>query len=112
MAFTSPLYGCTVTIGTTPTQLLALIHALGGKYANCPGSSRSWNIQTDISNSDYVLAGDENVALSPQQCFYNFGGGGFTFLDRAEIPGLAPIGSIYVVAHAAGQLLNIAVFGE
>ena len=108
---TRALSGVTITV-SAKTNILAAIQALGGVYANVASSSRSWNIQLDpTSTCNYCLAGDENVAISPQQCFF-YMGLNFTFLDRASLPGMCPIGSVYVVPDTGNAILNIAVFGD
>ena len=108
---TRPLTGVTISI-TAKQNILAQIQAIGGVYANVASSARSWNIQLDpASTCGLCLLGDENVALSPQQCFLNMGLN-FTMLDRASMPGMCPIGSVYAVPDAGTAILNIAVFGD
>jgi hypothetical protein len=105
------LYSGTVTAPqTTAVSLLGLIHALGGQYANVPGSSASYQIQFDPSNATNILMGDENTALSPQMCAYNAPGGGADSYSQRP-PYIGPIGSLFVVAAGAGAaLINFAVF--
>lgn len=104
-----PLYACTVTVTNTPQNLLALIQAIGGKYKNCPGSSASYQLQADPANSNNILVGDENVAVSPQQCAALLApGAGDSYATRC--PYIGPIGSLWVVTSAATALLNLAVF--
>jgi hypothetical protein len=106
-----PLYACTITAPpTTAVSILSLIRALGGRYANCPGSSASFQIQWDPNNGTNILMGDENTAISPQQCAVNMGPGGADSYSQRP-PFSAPIGSLYVVATGAGAaLINVAVF--
>ena len=91
--------------------LLSLIQGLGGNYASCPGSSRSYNWQCDPANGANVLVGDENVAISPQQCGLNMAPG-VGFLDRASTPAMTPLGSVYVLAVSGSQKLNVWVAAE
>lgn len=105
------LYAGTVTAPqTTAVSLLGLLHALGGQYANIPGSCPSYQIQFDPQNATDILVGDENTAISPQQCaIRGQPGGGDSYATR--VPYIGPIGSLYVVAVASGAaLLNVAVF--
>lgn len=106
-----PLYACTVTAPqTTAVSLLGLIQALGGKYVNCPGSSAQYQLQFDPSNAANILVGDENTAISPQQCAVNGQPGGGVGVG-VGMPYIGPIGSVYVVASISGAaLLNVAVF--
>lgn len=106
-----PLYACTLTLTTTPANLLTLIRALGGKYANCSGGSASFQLQADPNNAQDIFVGDENVAISPQQCMARLVAAGGADSYAAVIPFNAPIGSVWVVAVASGTaLLNVAVF--
>ena len=75
-------YGCTVTVPTSPTSLLALIQALGGRYANIPSSCRSYQIQPDTTNTVHILVGDAAVAVSTQNCAMNLPAA-TSFLDVA-----------------------------
>jgi hypothetical protein len=105
------LYTGTVTAPiTTAVSLLGLIRALGGQYANVPGSSASYQLQFDPNNGTNILLGDENTALSPQQCAYNASPGGADSYSQRP-PYIGPIGCLYVVAVGSGAaLINFAVF--
>ena len=109
MAANQPLYACTVTVTNSRQSLLALIQATNTKNAGCPGSSRSWNVQFEPSSSGDIYLGDEAVSATNCGLHVQVGGG---FLDRASIPGIAPIGSIWVVTGTGTAKLNVMVFGE
>jgi hypothetical protein len=107
-----PLWAPTVTVtGATAVTLLSLIRAKGGIYANMPGSSRMYQIQPDPTNTDTVLVGDENVAISALNCGVKMPAGSSLFY-AATSPALAPIGSLYVLAASGSQLLNVMVASE
>ncbi len=105
-----PLWACTLSI-STKVSLLAAIRALTGNYSDCPGSARAYQLQPDPANSAAILIGDENVAVSPQQCGVNMAAGSGLFYG-ATSPALAPISSLYAVAVSGPQLLNLMVISE
>lgn len=108
--FQPALMTCTVTVPGSPTSLLALIKALGGRYANAISSSAGFSAQADPNNTDDILIGDETVAVSPQSCGVYLTAGAAES-DSARIPYTAPVGSFWVVSKAGGSpLLNIVIF--
>ncbi len=106
-----PLIGVTVTVTGAAANLLALIRAKGGIYANTPGSSRNYTIQPDGANSDNILVGDEGVSISPQNAGLNMPKGSGAYYS-ATLPAMAPLGSLYVLAASGSQLLNVIVISE
>lgn len=107
-----PAYGVSVTVTSSAQSLLALIHAVSSPaqfYTNVQGSCRSWNVQLDPDSGQDVYLGDDNVSTSSCGIRLQSGGG---FLDRASIPGMAPIGSIFAVTASGSSKLNIFVFPE
>lgn len=111
MPFQNPVYACTVALTGTAQNLLALVQAKGGRYANVQSSCRSYQMQLDPASASGALIGDENVAASPQNCGLNLATGD-GFLDRASVPGMAPIGSLFGVAAGSAATLNLMIFPE
>lgn len=111
-----PLYTGSLTLSTSPKNLLALIRAIAspaGFYTNVPGATRAYSLQADPANSngDNILVGDENLTLSPQNCGVNMVPG--SSLNReATTPAMGPLGAIYVAASTGSPILNFAVYPE
>jgi len=104
-----PVYAATLTLTTTPQNLLTLLQAIGGRYLNCPSSSRSYQIQADPANTPKALIGDENLALSPQQCGQVLSAG-VVLTDRATMPYIAPFGSLWGASATSTALVNVMVW--
>ncbi len=100
-----------MTVTGAAANLLALIRAKGGIYTDCPGSSREYTLNPDATNGAGILIGDENVALSPQNCGINMPAGSGAYYS-ATLPAMAPLGSLYVLAVSGSQLLNVVVISE
>jgi hypothetical protein len=100
----------TLTLTTSPQNLLKLAQGLGGKYINMNSSGYSYQIQFDPNNGANILIGDENVAVSPQQCAI-VGVPGAGDSQGTRVPYIAPFGCLWGVAAGAGAaLINVAVF--
>jgi hypothetical protein len=109
----APLYCATVLVTTGVQSLLTLIQASNTKNAGCAASCRSYQLQIDPASTNNVFVGDELLATGTglQMAGLNMPAGS-GFLDRSSVPGMCPIGSLYVKTAAGTSLLNVMVFGE
>lgn len=103
-----PLYCCTITLTTAPQNLLAIVQALGGRFALCNASGQGYSLQADPSNTPNILIGDEGLTVSPQNCGLNLPAGA-TAGQQSQIPYTAPFGSLWGAAKSSTALLNITI---